>query len=86
PSHILLTAGNEFSQKTCFVHEMWQTDFTCFKILGWGWYYLSTKEQRMIPRRDQRKVLIKQHIKEALVRSHNYEDFERLMKEKNMKP
>jgi putative transposase len=20
---------------------MWQTDFTCFKILGWGWYYLS---------------------------------------------
>jgi len=42
PSHILLTAGNEFSQKTCFVHEMWQTDFTCFKILGWGWYYLST--------------------------------------------
>jgi putative transposase len=42
PSHILLAAGNEFSNKTCFVHEMWQTDFTYFKILGWGWYYLST--------------------------------------------
>jgi putative transposase len=42
PSHILLSAGNEFSQKTGFVHEMWQTDFTYFKILGWGWYYLST--------------------------------------------
>jgi len=42
PSHILLSAGNEFNQKTCFVHEMWQTDFTYFKILGWGWYYLST--------------------------------------------
>jgi transposase InsO family protein/transposase-like protein len=42
PAHILLAAGNEFSQKTCFVHEMWQTDFTYFKILGWGWYYLST--------------------------------------------
>jgi len=42
PSHILLAAGNEFSEKTCFVHEMWQTDFTYFKILGWGWYYLST--------------------------------------------
>lgn len=42
PAHILLSAGNEFSQKTCFVHEMWQTDFTYFKIFRWGWYYLST--------------------------------------------
>ena len=42
PAHILLSAGNEFTQKPCFVHELWQTDFTYFKILGWGWYYLST--------------------------------------------
>jgi len=42
PTHILLSAGNEFNKKTMFVHEMWQTDFTYFKILGWGWYYLST--------------------------------------------
>jgi putative transposase len=42
PSHILLAAGNEYSHKTCVVHQMWQTDFTYFKILGWGWYYLST--------------------------------------------
>jgi len=42
PSHILLRAGDEFSNKTLFVHEMWQTDFTYFKVLGWGWYYLST--------------------------------------------
>jgi transposase len=42
PAHILLCASNEFKDKTCFVHQMWQTDFTYFKILGWGWYYLST--------------------------------------------
>ncbi len=42
PMHILLSASNEFKDKTHFVHEMWQTDFTYFKIIGWGWYYLST--------------------------------------------
>jgi putative transposase len=42
PAHIFLAAGDEFTNKTGFVHQMWQTDFTYFKILGWGWYYLST--------------------------------------------
>jgi transposase InsO family protein len=35
-------AADEFKDKTTRVNEMWQTDFTYFKILGWGWYYLST--------------------------------------------
>lgn len=39
---ILLSAAKEFKNKTCFVHEMWQTDFTSFKVVGRGWYYLST--------------------------------------------
>jgi putative transposase len=42
PAHIFISAGDEFTDKTKFVHEMWQTDFTYFKIIGWGWYYLST--------------------------------------------
>lgn len=42
PNHILISVSNEFKNKTNFVHEMWQTDFTYFKIIGWGWYYLST--------------------------------------------
>jgi transposase len=42
PAHIFLSASDEFTNKTGFVHQMWQTDFTYFKILGWGWYYLST--------------------------------------------
>lgn len=41
-NHFLLSAANEFKDKTEFVHQMWQTDFTYFKIIGWEWYYLST--------------------------------------------
>lgn len=42
PSHIVLSASDEFKDKTKRVNEMWQTDFTYFKIINWGWYYLST--------------------------------------------
>lgn len=42
PAHVLMSASDEFKDKTAFVHQMWQTDFTYFKIIGWGWYYLST--------------------------------------------
>ena len=42
PSFILTSASDSFKDKTTRVNEMWQTDFTYFKIIGWGWYYLST--------------------------------------------
>jgi transposase InsO family protein len=42
PAHIVMAAADEFRHKTRRVHELWQTDFTYFKIIGWGWYYLST--------------------------------------------
>jgi putative transposase len=42
PAYILMQASDKFQQPTCRVNEMWQTDFTYFKVLGWGWYYLST--------------------------------------------
>lgn len=40
--HEFMIAADEFHTKTKFVNEMWQTDFTYFKIKGWGWYHLST--------------------------------------------
>jgi len=33
---------DERKNPTRRVHELWQTDFTYFRIIGWGWYYLST--------------------------------------------
>jgi len=37
-----MKAANTFKDKTTAPNEMWQTDFTYFKIIGWGWVYLST--------------------------------------------
>lgn len=42
PSFRIMSAGDSFTDKTTRINEMWQTDFTYFKIYGWGWYYLST--------------------------------------------
>ena len=42
PAFTVLSAADEFKHPTKRVNELWQTDFTYFKILGWGWYYLST--------------------------------------------
>ena len=42
PKWILMAAADEFKDKTSYVHQQWQTDFTYFKIIGWGWYYLAT--------------------------------------------
>ena len=41
PAYILLQAGDKFHTPTKRINELWQTDFTYFKIAGWGWYFLS---------------------------------------------
>jgi len=42
PAYILMEASDKFQHPTVRVNEMWQTDFTYCKVIGWGWYYLSS--------------------------------------------
>jgi putative transposase len=42
PAFEVISAKDKFENPTKRVYELWQTDFTQFKVLDWGWYYLST--------------------------------------------
>ena len=42
PAFEVITVKDKFENPTKRVNEMWQTDFTQFLVVDWGWYYLST--------------------------------------------
>ena len=37
-----LKAGKEYHRKTTGPHQMWATDASYFRVIGWGYYYLVT--------------------------------------------
>ena len=42
PAFIVIKVANEFKDKITAFNQLGQTDFTYLKVIGWGWFYLST--------------------------------------------
>jgi transposase InsO family protein len=42
PAFILMKAADTFAHPTTAPNQLWQTDFTYLRVIGWGWFYLST--------------------------------------------
>src|SRR6266508_1474256 len=42
PACILRKAADRFANPTTAPNPLWRTDFTYLKVIGWGWFYLST--------------------------------------------
>ena len=42
PQFMVMSAAETFQHPSSRVNELWQTDFTYFRVVNWGWYFLST--------------------------------------------
>jgi len=42
PPEIKLLASKEYQRKTSMPHQLWATDASYFRVVGWGFYYLVT--------------------------------------------
>ena len=37
PAFVVIKAADEFRDNTTAPNQLWQTDFTYLKVIGWGW-------------------------------------------------
>ena len=42
PAFVVIKAADAFQEPTTAPNQLWQTDFTYLKVVGWGWFYVST--------------------------------------------
>ena len=42
PAYSVIAARDTFTRPTVRINELWQTDFSYFRIIHWGWYYLAS--------------------------------------------
>ena len=57
---LVFKAAKEYHRKTTHIHELWQTDFTYFHILNWGWYFVGGVID------DYSRFLIRYHLMEKM--------------------
>src|SRR5271154_1609466 len=43
PAFIVIKAADSFKNKTTAPKQLWQTDFTYLKVIGWGWFCPSSE-------------------------------------------
>jgi len=48
PAFILMKAADRFANPTTAPNQLWQTDFTYLKVIGWGWLVLPVHRARRL--------------------------------------
>ena len=49
PAFIVMKAADEFKDKTTAPNQLWQTDFTYLKVIGWGVVLPVDGPRRLLP-------------------------------------